>query len=317
MTAEPLPVRDDAPPPRAADQGGDPTGGAAFTLARGWDTTWRLFRTHWGPLTLYALCIVAVQVVSQFVPFAGLILLLYGGTVLTASTGHALINAERRGERLDLSQMFHLFASIRSLEVVLIGLLVGIVVTIPMLLVFVGMIIIIAVLAQGGGQYEWMAWTSGITLTMVGVLVGLILQIRFSLAHLLCVDSPDGGRFDVFGPLGESWRLTAGSTFALLGLWIALSAIATASILALCIGYVLVAMQLMLSLNVATYFLLLPVPRRGGVFSDIATCPWCSYDLTATDGPQCPECGRLHPGRMPQEPSGVSNATDPSAAGLA
>lgn len=278
--------------------GGDPTHGMPFSHSAFWNYSWRIFNRHWGPLTVYALCIVGGTVAAQFIPFIGSLAMLYFGPVLTAGVIGVLLDAERRGEQLSIPGMFAIFSSKRSVEVLLVALLVGVCIFIVMLPLFVGVIFLIIGITTTPPPINWMIVTGGL-LILIGLVAYGFIYAKLSVAIAVCIDRPAEHPFDVLGPLSSSWELTKGHAGPLCSMWIVFYAIMLLSLIPICLGYLLVSYQLTIAATAASYLLLLPPAKRGGIFNDLSTCPWCGYDLRDTAGPVCSECGKLHPQRSP------------------
>ena len=249
-------------------------------------------------MTVYALCMVGGTVAAQFIPFIGSLAMLYFGPVLTAGVIGVLLDAERRGEQLSIPGMFAIFSSKRSIEVLLVALLVGVCIFIVLLPLFVGVIFLIIGMTTTPPPINWMIVTGGL-LILIGLVAYGFVYAKLSVAIAVCIDRPAEHSFDVLGPLSTSWTLTKGRAGPLCSMWIVFYAIMLLSLIPICLGYLLVSYQLTIAATAASYMLLLPPSKRGGIFNDLSTCPWCGYDLRDTAGPVCSECGRIHPNRDP------------------
>ncbi len=289
------PVHDARMPNAPLRQPGDPTQGRQHSASTCLDLTFGLYMRHWVALLWFALIYLGGSIVVSLVPFGSLVLMAVAPGLLGGVCG-ALIYSERRAETMQFARMFEPFRSVRFLEMAIISLLLQIAIFIPFLAVIGGVVMII-IAADSGSLPGLLA--AGIALTAVGLISGLYLQLRLSISLVVSAEKPPHAGFNPLEPMQQSWRMTRDHAVELLGVWFVVLVAGFASMLVLCVGYAFVGMQLFATAMTASYLLLLPVQRRGGRFADPDRCPWCDYDLRASDGAQCPECGNHHPARLP------------------
>ncbi len=277
---------------------GDPTGGTAFSIGASLEYTKDLFLRHWVFLSLFMVIYIGGSLVGNFIPIVGLFTM-FPAVILLAGTCRAVVEAERRHEQVDFFAMFSGFKTIRGLEIVLELLVMIIVIIVASLPAVIGIVILFFAANQTqAGISSIMAWAASLGLIAMSMILMSFIQIRMSLAFLISMEKLQSEKFDPIASINTSWSMTRGHTLQLFAIWLVVSIVSFLSILALCVGYFLVAAQLTAAAIAATYLLLLPPRQRGGRFADITTCPWCGYSLEGTDGTLCPECGNEHPARL-------------------
>ncbi len=288
----------DAPRSPAVPPAGDPTGGTEFSIGASFEYTKNLFLRHWLFLTLFMVVYFGGSLVGNFIPIVGLFTM-FPAVILLAGTCQAVVEAERRHEQVDFVAMFSGFKTIRGLEIALELLAMSILFIVASLPAVLGIAILIFAANQtSAGISSIVSWVASFGFIALSMILIAFIQIRMSLAFLVSLEKIETEKFDPIASINTSWSMTRGHTLQLFVIWLVVSLVSLLSVLALCVGYFLVAPQLSAATIAATYLLLLPPSQRGGRFADITTCPWCGYSLEGTDGPQCPECGKEHPARV-------------------
>ncbi len=285
---------------RSVPPSGDPTNGVEFSTLGCFKYSFDLFIRHWLFLTLFMLIYIGGSLLVNFIPIIGFFTM-FAAVVLLAGACKAVIEAERRGKKAEFVEMFNGFKTIRGLEVALEVLILTIIVLVAMIPAVVGTVILIFAINQastGGSSIQ--LWIMSLGLITLSIIITTFFQLRLMMAMIVSMDKIETEPFNPISSLNAGWDLTRGHTLGLFAIWFVVTLISFLSVLALCVGYFLVAMQLTAATLVATYLLLLPPSQRGGRFADKTTCPWCAYDLSDTAGALCPECGLDHPARVQQ-----------------
>lgn len=283
---------------RSVPPSDDPTGGATFSIVACLEYAKDLFLRHWLFLTLFTLIYFVGSFVGGLIPIIGMFTM-FAAVVLLAGACKAVIEAERRGESVDFISMFDGFTTMRGFEIALEFLILTIIVIVAMIPAVAGVVILSFVINKtSAGGPSAPQWVVAIGLILLSIIIGSFFQLRLLMAMIVSMDKIEAEPFNPISSLKTSWEMTRGHTLQLFAIGFVVSLVATLSILALCIGYFLVATQLTTATLVATYFLLLEPKQRGGRFADVTTCPWCAYDLSNIAGSLCPECGLHHPGRF-------------------
>ncbi len=256
---------------------------------------WYVLRVAYAPLALLSLGVIGASLVLGMVPFGGL-LTLAAWPILAGAT---LASARCAGSGVfEWRLYFDAFNSLRWLEMLLVGMLAQLATTlVAMPFIALGALSVVMGL-QGSAAGQAVGWAMGSGLILVGVVASAWVQARIMFAHIACFEVPKDV-FDVAEPFRISWRLTRPHSLQLFGLSIVLQLVSIASMLLLCVGFVVFGMPFAIATTGAAYRLVrgnLPI----GAGEELDRCPTCEYDMAGIDGATCPECGRVHKGRVSQ-----------------
>lgn len=188
-----------------------------------------------------------------------------------------------RGERPAFDAMFDGFRSYGP--IVLINLIKLPVVAVGVALVILPVAGLIGLAGLGGGRPPVALVSLGVGVAvLLGLGVYLFLFARLYLADVLILDQT-GPRPGPIDALRLSWRITGPVTITLVLLFLLGLLIAIGTALMLLIGLLLLGLPLLICMGGVGV-------RRMLESLDRPVCNHCGFDLSATDQPKCPECGR-------------------------
>lgn len=146
---------------------------------------------------------------------------------------------------------------------------------------------IAAVGLTSGGNPVAIAAVAAFGLLMLGVVIWIAIRLYF--ATLLCAD-PFGPRLGIVSSIRTSWSITQGHAWALFVVAVGLGFIAIISFILLIVPFLLYGGPLLMCAGGVAYAL---VCHQAGLtpLAPYDDCPFCKYDLRATNSDTCPECG--------------------------
>lgn len=119
-----------------------------------------------------------------------------------------------------------------------------------------------------------------------GVGIGYVAS-RLALASAMCVDARLGD-LTATQSIKMSWEWTRNRGWLIMGVLITAGLAMAATVMILCVGYILLGIPLAMAIFGAMYHQL---GFEQGVFPTRQVCPVCNYDLSGVNAITCPECG--------------------------
>lgn len=317
-----LPPSDARNPP--ADPMGDPTGSQVpppatapriipnavhqmpwigFTFSNAWSQGIEVLKAQYGMLLAAVGITFGVQMVQSVVgqvvtlmgqlidPTVGVVLNLLFSLLLTVlvswplqvSTQYVAV-AARRGEQISMQTLFRGFYRFgTSVLTMFLASLIYIACAIPSVFIIGAMFL----LNRQGQIGDELAIGVGVVVALINGVAIMYMMARLSLAQAMCVDSRLGS-LSAVDSIKMSWEWTRECAWVVFGVMLTAGIAMIASVLLLCVGYLLVGMPLVLAIYGAMYH---QIGFDRGVFPMRNICPVCNYDLSGVNVTTCPECG--------------------------
>jgi uncharacterized membrane protein len=187
-----------------------------------------------------------------------------------------------RGEPAEFADLFVGFE--RWIPVVAVALLVQVIVYVAVIPIGVALA---AVGLGTGGNPAAVAGVALLGLLLFGVVIWLSIRLYF--ATLLCADRR-GPRLGAIESIKTSWGITRGHAWALFVVAVGLGILAAISLVLLVVPFLLYGAPILVCAGAVAYAL---ICHDAGLIplAPYDDCPYCKYDLRATESTTCPECG--------------------------